>query len=84
MTPDVIAQPGEIKIVEDHFKIKEIELKKHLKNELEKIDGNKNKNKKTGEKKSSIKILTLKELYKDAQLKEATDILEALIITKRN
>nr|WP_281950916.1 S41 family peptidase [Nitrosophilus kaiyonis] len=80
VTPDVIVHPGELKIKEDEFMLKEAELKKHLKSELEKIEGKKKKKKE--KKKSEDGLILEKDLYKDAQLKEATDILKALIILK--
>ncbi len=81
VTPDIIVHSGEVKVQEDEFMIKEAELKKHLKSELEKIEGKKEK-KKEEKKKSEDGIIKEKDLYKDAQLKEATDILKALIIIK--
>ncbi len=41
VTPDISVVPGEIKTHENKFSIKESDLKKHLKSELEKIDDNK-------------------------------------------
>lgn len=81
VTPDVIVHSGEIKVEEEQFTLKEAELKRHLKSELEKIDGKKKEKKKSVKK---DKIITQDKLYKDAQLKEATDILKALIIAKQN
>lgn len=80
ITPDIIAYPGEVNIKEDEFKIKEAELKKHLKSELEKVDGKKEE--KEEEKIDQNGIITQEDLNKDAQLKEAADILKALIILK--
>jgi len=80
VTPDIIVHPGEVKVQEDEFMIKEAELKKHLKSELEKLEGKKKENKDKEKKKSEDGLILEKDLYKDAQLKEATDILKALII----
>ncbi len=81
ITPDIEVYPGEVKKVEDAFAIKEAELKAHLKSELEKIDGKSKKSKK--ERKKDKSLIDEKSLYKDAQLKEAFDILKALIIAKK-
>ena len=82
VTPDIIVHPGEVKIQGDEFMIKEAELKKHLKSELEKLEGKKKEKKEKEKKKSENGLILEKDLYKDAQLKEATDILKALIIIK--
>ncbi|WP_201353051.1 S41 family peptidase [Hydrogenimonas urashimensis] len=83
VTPDIVVPFGKVTVEEDHFSIKESELKKHLKSELEKIDGN-GKEKKASEKKAlkKEKIITKEDLYNDNQLKEGVDILRALIITQ--
>ncbi len=81
ITPDAIVYPGKVKKVEDEFAIKESELKAHLKSELEKLDHNRTKPvKETNETKKNL--ITEETLYNDAQLKEAYDILKALIVTK--
>ncbi len=82
ITPDVIAYPGKVHKKEDAFALKEAELKAHLKSELEKIDGKKKKKKE--KKKGEKNLINKKELYNDAQLKEAFDILKALIIAKES
>ena len=90
VTPDIIVHPG--KVARDNntsFMIKEQELKKHLKKELEKIDGNKSKAadapdaEDIEEEEEDKSILTEKQIYNDAQLKSAIDILRALIITSQ-
>jgi carboxyl-terminal processing protease len=80
VTPDIKVLPGELKTFENEFAIKEADLKQHLKSELEKIDGKKSDAK--AEKKDKKDIITPKMLQKDVQLKEAVDIIKALIITK--
>jgi carboxyl-terminal processing protease len=80
VTPDIKVLPGELKTFKNEFAIKEADLKEHLKSELEKIDGKKSKDK--AEKKDKKDIITPKMLEKDVQLKEAVDIIKALIITK--
>jgi carboxyl-terminal processing protease len=83
VTPDIVVPFGKVQVEEDAFSIKEAELKEHLRNELEKIDGHKVD--KTGTKKlepKKEKIITKEELYEDNQLKEGVDILRALIITQ--
>ena len=78
ITPDVIVYPGKVEKKVDEFAIKEAELKAHLKSELEKLDGKKPKKTKKHDK----TLIDEKKLYQDAQLKEAYDILKALIIAK--
>ncbi|MEA1983920.1 MAG: S41 family peptidase [Campylobacterota bacterium] len=78
--PDVEVLPGEVKTHKNEFAIKEADLKKHLEEELEKVDGKKEKKKAdTKEKKD---IITPEMMSKDIQLKSAVDILKALVITK--
>jgi carboxyl-terminal processing protease len=77
VTPDVEVSYGEIKKAEEGISIKEKDLQKHLESELEKVDGIKEKKSDTENK----KIITEEQLYKDAQLKSAVDILKALMIT---
>ncbi|MDF1883854.1 S41 family peptidase [Sulfurimonas sp. SAG-AH-194-C21] len=78
--PDVEVAPGEVKTHKNEFAIKEADLKQHLEEELEKVDGDKEETKAdTKEKKD---IITPEMLNKDIQLKSAVDILKALIITQ--
>ena len=79
--PDIEVFPGEVKVVKDEFSLKEKELKKHLKSELEKVDGHKKKKNKKSKKKSK-KIILKEDLLKDNQLKTAVDTLKVLEITK--
>jgi carboxyl-terminal processing protease len=78
--PDIEVTPGEIKTHTNEFAIKEADLKKHLEEELEKVEPKKEKNKE--DKKVNKDIITPEMLIKDIQLKEAVDIARALIITK--
>ena len=78
--PDIIVAPGEVKTEKNEFMIKEADLKAHLKKELQKIDGKKEKTKE--DKKDKKDIITPKMLQKDIQLKEAVDIVKSLIIVK--
>jgi len=86
--PDIIVYPGEAtKKKENEFTLKEAELKEHLKTELAKVDGNKTKDsnsKKNSKKddKKKKKVITKDDIYKDAQLKSAYDILKVLILEK--
>ncbi len=80
ITPDVVVYPGKVEKQEDAFAIKEAELKAHLKSELEKIDGKKPKVKKKEDK----SLIDEKKLYEDAQLKEAYDVLKAIMIVKEH
>jgi len=94
VTPDVIVYPGKApKKESDTLTLKENELKEHLKAELEKLDKNStkannsvNKDANTTDsnttKNKKKKIITNKDLLNDIQLKEAYDILKALIIQK--
>ena len=82
VTPDINVSFGKVTVEENHFSLKESQLKEHLKGELEKIDG---KSEKESEKRSTEakeKVITTEELYNDNQLKEGVDILRALIITQ--
>jgi len=80
VTPDIEVAAGEIKTHKNEFEIKEADLKKHLKEELEKIDGKKDQTK--AEKKDKKDIITPEMMNKDIQLKEAVDIIKALMIIK--
>ena len=80
--PDIEVLPGEVKTRTNEFALKEADLKKHLKEELQKVDGKDTNSTKAAEKKASKFIITSEMMKKDMQLKEATNILKALIITK--
>jgi carboxyl-terminal processing protease len=79
VTPDIEVDYGEIKKVEEGLSIKERDLQKHLESELEKIDGKPKKKDKSVDKSH----ITEEQIYKDAQLKSAIDILKALMITNK-
>jgi len=78
--PDIEVFPGEVKSRKNEFAIKEADLKKHLEEELEKVDGKKEPNKADKEEKKDI--ITPEMMDKDIQLKEAVDIIKALVIIK--
>jgi len=78
--PDIIVAPGEVTTHKNEFAIKEADLKQHLEEELEKVDGKKAEKK--AEKKDKKDIITPEMLNKDIQLKEAVDIIKALVIIK--
>ena len=80
VTPDITALPGELKTHKNEFMIKEADLKKHLKEELAKVNGKKATTK--AKKKDKKDIITPEIINKDNQLKTGVDILKALIITK--
>jgi len=83
VTPDIDVAEGTVTQEEDdEFKIREAQLKKHLESELEKIDGEKTPAE-TEESESDKKIIKKENIYKDAQLKSAIDILRAIVITKQ-
>jgi len=92
VTPDVVVEFGEVKRESNStISIKERDLKKHLTMELEKIDHKESAQTKennttttdTKSKEDKTRI-TQEQLYKDAQLKSAADILKVLIITQTN
>jgi len=87
VTPDILVHLGKIEFKEDPVLLKERDLKKHLVSELERINGHtKDANAtKTDNNETKIDDTVIKEeeLYKDAQLKSAVDILKALIITNK-
>ena len=83
VTPDVVVEYGTVKQEDNNtISIKEKDLKKHLKDELVKmgdevvVDDN-------ATKEENKTIITKTKLYKDAQLKSATDIIKVLIITNK-
>ncbi|MBA3025800.1 MAG: S41 family peptidase [Sulfurimonas sp.] len=81
--PDIEVLPGEVKSSANEFSIKEADLKKHLEEELDKIDENNGTAKKDKEdKKDNKDIITPEMLNKDIQLKEALGILKALVIMR--
>jgi carboxyl-terminal processing protease len=77
--PDIQVFPGEVNTTKNDFALKEADLKKHLKEELEKVEGKKEKDETAGDSKL---IITDEMMNKDMQLKSGVDILKALIITK--
>jgi carboxyl-terminal processing protease len=84
--PDIEVFPGEVKNHDNGFSLKEADLKKHLEEELDKVNGDTKENdsnsEKTQEDNAKKDIITKEELYKDIQLKESVDIIKALIIVK--
>jgi len=78
--PDITVAPGEVPNLTNEFSLKEADLKKHLEEELEKVEPKKPKTKE--DKKVNKDIIAPEMLNKDIQLKEAVDILKALIIIK--
>jgi carboxyl-terminal processing protease len=89
VTPDIEVLPGSVKTNENKFAIKEADLKKHLEEELEKVDAGIKKDinaqdlkKKEDDKEKNKDIITKEMLNLDIQLKEGVDIIKALIIMK--
>ena len=88
-TTDIAVPLGKIDFIEDSIMLKEKDLKKHLENELAKMDLNTTKSSepKTDSENNATKIddtiITEDQIYKDLQLKSAVDILKALIITNK-
>ena len=81
VTPDVEVSHGEIKKAEEGISIKEKDLQKHLESELEKVDGIPEEKEEDDKKSKNKTVITEEQIYKDAQLKSAIDILKALMIT---
>ena len=80
--PDIEVAPGEVTTHTNEFSIKEADLKKHLEEELEKVDPKQEKVENKENKKANKDIITPEMLNKDIQLKEAVDIIKALVIIK--
>ena len=95
VTPDIVVYPGEVpRENNDSISIKEKDLKKHLEDELKKLDSENNvstegnttipntsdDNNSTAEKKKKGAILDKKKIFSDMQLKSAIDILKVLIL----
>lgn len=74
ITPDIEVFPGKVNITNNDFNLKESELKKHLENELVKIN-NKNVNKVDDK-----NTITVENINNDIQLKTAIDVLKVLQI----
>ncbi|WP_415858852.1 S41 family peptidase [Campylobacter molothri] len=75
--PDIEVFPGKVSAQEEGFNLKESELKQHLENELQKTNNKKEEKK---EEKKDKNIITLKQIYEDAQLKSAIDAVKILNI----
>jgi len=82
--PDILVKAGEVKTHDGGFSIKEADLKKHLEGELEKTEPKVKKETKEKKKEDEKDIITPQQMNKDIQLKEAVDIVKALIIVKGN
>jgi carboxyl-terminal processing protease len=87
ITPDIAVLPGEVTTRENKYALKEADLKKHLESELEKTNDNNESNDTTALLQKAFendkkKVVTPEMLKKDIQLKEATDIIKALMIMK--
>lgn len=80
--PDIDVAPGEVTTHKNEFAIKEADLKKHLEEELEKVTPKEKKSETKENKKANKDIITPEMLNKDIQLKEAVDIIKALVIIK--
>lgn len=80
--PDIEVTAGEVNVRKNEFAIKEADLKKHLKEELVKVDGKDKKSENKKEDKLEKDIITPEMMNKDIQLKEAVDIIKALVIIK--
>ena len=76
--PDIDVSGGKIEIKEDQFRIRERDLSLHLQEELEQESDAIEERADNG-----LELITSDELYEDAQLKTAVDILKSLIIMQR-
>ena len=84
VTPDIIVYPGKVPHKSNDFMIKENELKQHLEEELEKVDGKKEDKKvKKKTKEEKKKIITQEDILKDLQLKSAVDVVKVLSIKNK-
>jgi len=78
VTPDIIVHSGIVANDNNNsYILKEKDLKKHLERELKKING---KDVSEEDKKEDKSLITEEQIYKDAQLKSAVDILKVLMI----
>ena len=85
VTPDILVDRGTVPKSDDNaFTIKEADLKMHLKQELQKIDGNATAEQSVSEDDNATdgSVITEKQIDNDIQLKEAIDIVKALTILK--
>lgn len=83
VAPDILVDRGAVpKTDEDVFTIKEADLKMHLKSELQKIDSNTTETGSEETDKTDSSVISEKQIDNDIQLKEAIDIVKALIIVK--
>lgn len=91
LEPDVVVYPGSVPENEDNFSLKEADLKRHLRGELEKINDEKQnakpaniESKNTQElKEINNKDVSQEDIYKDIQLKTAIDMLRAWAVLKK-
>jgi len=87
VTPDIKVCSCPVPKNKNDFRIKESDLKRHLKSELEKVDGKKDDENKDDEEinheKKKKKIITLKDISGDMQLKSALDALKILQLRKK-
>jgi len=84
VTPDIEVFAGTVKTNENKFSLKEADLKKHLKKELKKVNGNKESDAEKKKKEDEKNIITKKMLNQDLQLKEGVDIIKALMIMQKS
>lgn len=89
LEPDVLVYPGSVPESDGSFSLKEVDLKRHLKGELEKIKEDK-QNAKSGNtessqesKETSNKDVSEEDIYKDIQLKTCIDMLRAWAVIKK-
>lgn len=78
VTPDIEIPSGKVPTEESNFSIKEADLKKHLTNELAKINGDE----KSLQKDENKSVVTTQNIMDDIQLKSALDTLKTWEILK--
>lgn len=84
VVPDVIVYPGSVPKENNILNIKESDLKRHLENELSKIEIKKNEdNAQETKKNENDNIITNEIIYGDIQLKSAIDTLKVLDINNK-
>ncbi|RLA74738.1 MAG: peptidase S41 [Epsilonproteobacteria bacterium] len=85
ISPDIESFKGKsVSKDKDEFDLKEADLKKHLKGELEKINKKPQSSKKDEKNEKDKNTITNQNLQEDNQLNDAVNVLKALIITKGN
>ena len=84
VVPDIEVSPGKVPVEKDDFSIKEADLKKHLEEELSKVDSKKESKKdEDSTDKKKKKIISKDDILNDIQLKTAIDTLKVLNLVQK-